>query len=102
MSYNGSKVLYHSANVKSFLDIEVIEIFSFKCNGRVHLLFEYFWDVISKGEKELENAMTIRLTSTALNLFCIACKCHLSVLKEPIQLISLWTEVLNDIPQCPR
>ena len=55
MSYDGSEVLYHGANVKSFLNIEIVEIILFECNRSMHLLFDYFCGDMSRGTSELNN-----------------------------------------------
>jgi hypothetical protein len=63
--------------MESFLDVECIEVFPLECDGCVHRLFE---DLL-----------------TILELFGIASKCDLAILETPIQLLSLGTEIFDDV-----
>ena len=41
MTDDGSKIFHNDTNVKSFLDIEIIEVLPLECHGGVNRLLQY-------------------------------------------------------------
>ena len=94
MADNGSEISDNNANVKTFLDIETVKILPLECYRGVDWLLEYLCTMSARSSTWLFGKSS---TSSKLSFLCIACECDLSLLKTPIKLFRLRTEVLHNV-----
>ena len=99
MGYYSAKILHDDAEMKTFLDIEVVEVLPFEGDRSMHGLFQDFWISISY---QTTSSICDFLTSAVLNLLRVACEGEFSVLIKPVKLLCLGTEVFDNISECSR